>query len=81
MYPLAVACQPRIVARGDDPSAPHAYLAGGVRLIVFRVEILQLPVLEVVLPYLVLGQFFGVLVRDGLMLPLVLAENGPEARL
>jgi hypothetical protein len=52
-----------------------------VRLVVFRVEILQLPVLEVVLPNLVLGQFFGVLVRDGPMLPLVLAEHGPEARL
>ena len=35
--------QPRILARGDDCSAPRAHPAGGMRLVVFRIEVRQLP--------------------------------------
>ena len=80
MYPLAVAYQPRILPRRDDLLAPRAYLTGGVRLIVFRVEILHFPVLATALPDLVLGQFFGVLIRDGLVLSFGLAKYRPHGR-
>jgi hypothetical protein len=58
VYPAAVCPQSHILARGDDCSAPLTYLAGDMRLIVFRIEVLQLPIFAIVFLYLPLGRVF-----------------------
>ena len=58
MYPAAVYPQSHILARGDDCSASLTYLAGGMRLIVFRIEVLHLPILAIALLYLPLARVF-----------------------
>ena len=64
VYPAAICSQSRILARGDDCSAPCTDLAGGMRLVVFRIEVLQLSILAVVLYYLALGRILAILRQD-----------------
>ena len=68
MYPAAVCSQSHILARGDDRSAPPTHLAGGTCLIVLRIEVLQLPILAVVLRYLALGRVLAILRQHTLRL-------------
>jgi hypothetical protein len=82
MDPVTVWQQPRVLARGDDRPAPLADLAGGVRFVVFRVEILQFLLFPLVLLDLVLAQILILAVRwrEAPGLPLFLAVVGPEVR-
>jgi hypothetical protein len=68
VYPAAVCLQPYVLARGDDCSAPRTHLADGMRLVVFRIEVLQLPILAVALLHLPLGRVLAVLRQDTLRL-------------
>jgi hypothetical protein len=77
---MAVWPQSRILARGDDRTAPLADLAGGVRFVVLRIEVLHLPIFLVMLLDLALTQVIGVRWRDTTGLPLFLAVPGPEIR-
>jgi hypothetical protein len=56
MYPTAIWPPPHVIALGNDRPAPLADLAWGVRLVVFRLKILNLPFRTVMLLDLVLGQ-------------------------
>ena len=60
VYPAAICSQLCIPARGDDCPAPSTDLAGGTRLVVFRIEVLQLSILAIVLHYLALGRVFAI---------------------
>jgi hypothetical protein len=72
--------QPRVLARGDDRTAPLTDLAGGVRFVVLRIEVLHLPIFLVMLLDLALTQVVGVRWRDTTGLPPFLAIPGPEVR-
>lgn len=63
---MAIWSQPHILARCDYSSAPLTNLAGGMCLIVLRIDVLQLPVLAVVFRYLALGRFLAILRQDAL---------------
>jgi len=64
VYPAAICSQSCILARGDDCSAPCTDLAGGMRLVVFRIEVLQLSILAIVLHHLALGHVLAILRQD-----------------
>src|ERR1700676_1789676 len=72
--------QPRILARGNDRPAPLTDLAGRVRFVVFRIEVLHLPLFLFMFFDLALTQILAALWRDTPRLPLFLAVAGPEVR-
>ena len=66
VHPTAVCSQSRILACGEDRSAPRTDLAGSTRLVVLRIEVRKLPILAVVLLYLAFGRVLPILRQDAL---------------
>ena len=66
VHPTAVCSQSRILACGEDRSAPRTDLAGSTRLVVLRIEVRKLPILAVVLLYLALGRVLAILRQHAL---------------
>jgi hypothetical protein len=61
VHPPAVCSQSRILTRGDDVSAPRTDLPGSMRLVRLRIEVLNLPILAVKLPYLAFRRILAIL--------------------